>query len=164
MRKAFTERPLKALNKWYVILEKEWLQKIGALVGDGASELGLRRSGKPVEEAKAGDNLFHKLQQRCRTVLGARWPCILGFWCTNHRIDIVAAKPEKEIQYVQELLSFFRSVVGHVMFSTRAQGILEYIAEAMYADHGVNEGAVAVAAVAIFFTMGVFFFTTGTFS
>ena len=78
------------------------------------------------------------LQNRSRDVLGALWPAILGFWCTNHRIDIVAARPEKEIQYVKDLLSFFRSVVGHVMFSSKAQGILEYIAKVLFDENGAN--------------------------
>ena len=91
-----------------------------------------------MEEAREGDNLLYKLQKRRDTLLGTDVAALPGFWCSSHRIDLVSALPEKKIRFVQELLQFFRSVVGHVMFSHRAQGLLDFIATAFFFDHGEN--------------------------
>ena len=139
LRNAFTQLPHKRLSSWYKISEEEWLRKVVALISDGASEMGVRRGGKCLESAAEGDNVLFKLQSRFTEVLGLSAGKILGFWCTNHRIDIVAGKPEKEIAYVARLLSFFRSIVGHVMGSSRAQGILEYLAKLVFEEDGEYE-------------------------
>ena len=55
-------------------------------------------------------------------VHGDNHPQILGYWCAPHRIDVVSAKPEKNIEFVEHLLSALRRIVRHVMASNRAQG------------------------------------------
>ena len=146
---AFTQLPNKNLHSWYAITEEEFLRKVGSFIADGASELGVRRKGQTAEAAQAGDNVFHKLQERKKELCGEGSPSILGFWCTNHRIDIVAGAPEKQIQYVSALLTFFRSLVGHVMASTRSQGILQYIAKLIFLENGVDEGVTSASLASV---------------
>ena len=106
-------------------------KKTCLFLADGASVNGVRQKGKAVHTAVAGDNVFHKLQQKSDDVLVeagyAKAPPIIGYWCDNHQTDIVAQRPEKQISYVASLMHFFRSLISHIMQSDRAQGILDYI-------------------------------------
>ena len=137
--KAFTVLQHSALDSWYTITEAEFLGKLCALVADGASELGVRYRGKMCEAAKPGANLFHKMQSRRDELVGESEPPLLGYWCASHRIDLAPAAADKKHSYTTTLLSFFRSLTGHIMFSGRARGILEFLAKALFDEGGVNE-------------------------
>jgi hypothetical protein len=136
---AFTCLQHRLLDAWYAITEAEFLGKVCVLVADGASELGVRRNGQVVESANDGDNFFHKMQARAKEVLGDSFPSILGYWCANHRIDLAPAAADRKFNYTTTLLAFFRSLTGHVMFSGRARGILDFLARALYDENGPNE-------------------------
>ena len=65
---------------------------------------------------------------------------ILGYWCESHRYDQIASDVEKEIAYVADLLSFFRSVIARVMANDRTQGIRDYIASLLEIDGAATPG------------------------
>ena len=48
--------------------------------------------------------------------------------CENHRLDVVAGAAEDQVAYVSSLFSFLRSIIGHIISSDRARGLLDYIA------------------------------------
>ena len=138
---AFILLPCDQLCDWYRITEAEFLGKVSAFIADGASELGTRRRGKRAEVAVEGENVFHKLQVRRDACCGTELPKIIGYWCVSHQIDLVAHKPEKKMAFVASLVGFLRSIVGHIMGSSRAQGLLQFIAKLIYNQSGANEHA-----------------------
>ena len=84
--------------------------------------------GASSSSAFAGKNFFNLLQQKRDEFCGADAMPILGYWCENHRYDQIASDAEAAISYVSELLAFFRSIVGHIVGSDRAKGLLDYMA------------------------------------
>ena len=111
-----------------VLSLQEVCEKSVVFLADGASSMGVRSKGKSTCKAVTGDNFFHLLQKKVDEVLGAGVRPVIGCWCDNHRIDVVASDCETKIAYVSDLLKFFRSVIAHIMQSDRAQGLLDYIA------------------------------------
>jgi len=115
----------------FKIAPEEVWKKTCLLLGDGASVNGVRHKGKSAPTAVAGNNLFHKMQQECDKVLSEagieKSLPIIGYWCDNHELDLTSAQPERQIEYVANLMHFFRSIITHVMQSDRAQGLLDYI-------------------------------------
>ena len=61
---------------------------------------------------------------------------VLGYWCSSHRLDIVMGEPEKTVSYIAVLMNFMRSVVGHVASSSKAQGILRWLAKLIWHEEG----------------------------
>ena len=76
------------------------------------------------------------LMQDRKTHLLKETSQILGYLCTSHRIDIVSGDAEKEVSYIALLLSFMRSLVGHIATSDRAQGFLRSIAAMIFDERG----------------------------
>ena len=83
LRNAFIELPHKSLNKWYHITETEWMQKLCAVVGDGATDLGLRANGKGVEEICYSLSPVHPLPWGCH---GGPLGCLRAY---NKLFDIM---------------------------------------------------------------------------
>ncbi len=112
---------------------EEVLSKLVALVADGASEMGVRRSGQSVSEAKDGENLFAKLQD-AKTAVCPTAAKILGFWCSSHRLDLVGGKPELIFARAAEIQEFLKAVCGHIAASPKARQVLDFIARLMDED------------------------------
>ena len=104
--------------------------------GDGGSHenplnvMGVGHAGCANNTAREGKtNVFSLLQKRANAALPLEErKAIIGYWCDNHKLDLVAGDVEDRIPYIGTLLHFLRSIVTHVMGSDRAKGILDYIA------------------------------------
>ena len=132
---AFTQKP-KGVSDEFTITEEEFFEKLSFLNADGASENGVRRAGKGVEFAVPGKNVLHYLQER-RHQLFPNGRKILGWWCVNHMLDIISARPEKDIAWIAVILTVLRSIIGHISGSSRAQGLLKWLHD-MIEEHGAD--------------------------
>ena len=72
----------------------------------GASSMGVRHKGTSTNKAIKGDNFFHLLQERVDLALGSDQRSVIGYWCDNHRLDVVAGAAEAQIAYISDLLFF----------------------------------------------------------
>ena len=72
--------------------------------------------------------MFSIMAKRKEEVCGKESVGIIGYWCDNHRVDKIVAKPEKEPAYISDLMGWFRSLCGHVVSSDKAKASLDYIA------------------------------------
>ena len=120
--------PSKVLTVSDVLSVRELCEKTTVFLADGASSMGVRHKGTVATKAITGDNFFHLLQEKVDAELGAGERTIVGYWCDNHRLDVVASAAETHIAYISDLLKFFRSVIAHIMGSDRARGLLDYMA------------------------------------
>ena len=117
------------------LTDKEVYDKSAVFLADGASTMGVRRKGASASSAFQGKNFFSLLQKQRDEFCGTgEVPPILGYWCENHRYDQIASDAESAITYVSALLALFRSIIGHIMGSDRAKGLLDYMALLLETD------------------------------
>ena len=92
----------------HALTAAELFEKTVIFLADGASVMGVRSKGKTVSHARAGENFFHYLQSAADEYFsnkdGGQKKKIIGYWCDNHRLDIVASDGESSSVYVQDLL------------------------------------------------------------
>ena len=122
---AFTKAP-PHVEESFVLTEQEFFTKLTLGVMDGARENGVQRGGKAVDHAFAGENVLFYLQSKKDTIVPNQQK-IQGWWCNSHMLDLVSNAPEKQIAWVAVLLTFMRSLAGHIVASTKAQGILRWL-------------------------------------
>jgi V8-like Glu-specific endopeptidase len=88
--------------------------------GDGGSHenplnvMGVGHAGcaNKAKEGKADNNVFSMLQKRANAALPLEErKAIIGYWCDNHKLDLVAGDVEDRIPYIGTLLHFLRSIV-----------------------------------------------------
>ena len=98
-----------------LLIEKEVCQKTAIFLADGASVMGVRKKGTSADKAQEGKNVFALLQTKCDDLLAdVPHALVLGYWCGNHRYDKIASDAEQQISHIKDLLSFLKSIVGHV--------------------------------------------------
>jgi hypothetical protein len=91
--------------------------------------MGVGHAGCANKAREGKMNVFSMLQKRANAALPPEErKAIIGYWCDNHKLDLVAGDVEDLIPYIGSLLHFLRSIVTHVMGSDRAKGMLDYIA------------------------------------
>ena len=135
--------PSKVLTDMDVLSLKEVCEKTVVFLADGASSMGVRHRGAAATKAVKGENFFSLLQQTIDAELGTGTRPVIGYWCDNHRIDVVASKAEEQISYVSDLLKFFRSIIAHIVGSDRARGLLDYFAFLLEPPSDKDEGIIA---------------------
>jgi len=122
---AFTQAP-PDVSEEFTLTEPEFLQKLNLCVMDGASENGVRTGSVPIDHAKEGKNVLWYLQSKKEEVAKDKRQ-ILAYWCSSHRVDLATAAPEKTTAWVAVLMTFMRSLVGHIVASTKAQATLKWL-------------------------------------
>ena len=91
---SFTQPPGSPWSASDMFTREEFLRKLVALTADGASVMGVQRSGRPLSEPRPGPigNLAYSLAQAKEEFNEER---LLTVWCAPHRLDLVAAKVER---------------------------------------------------------------------
>jgi hypothetical protein len=150
--RAFTTKPMAELgdDPSLQLTELEFFEKLKICCADGASENGVRKRGQMKEWADDLNNVTAKLQKRKDELLGALSSYILCYWCCSHRMDIVSESPEKSVAYIAVVMSWMRSLIGHITASTKAQGLLRWIALLIWnsdGDESLKDAPGALAAV-----------------
>jgi len=123
--RAFTVSP-PGVSEEFAMTEAEFLKKLSLLVADGASENGVRSNGQPCDQAKEGQNVLWYLQSRKDELTDDKIK-ILAYWCSSHKLNLVSAAPEKSIAWVAVIMTFLRSLVGHIVYSSKAQNTLKWL-------------------------------------
>ena len=119
---SFTQPPGSPWSASDMFTREEFLRKLVALTADGASVMGVQRSGRPLSEPRPGPigNLAYSLAQAKEEFNEER---LLTVWCAPHRLDLVAAKVERH-PLAGDLLELVRRLSSHVATHHKAGGVL----------------------------------------